>query len=210
MGVPMDRTTSAININGRENTVMRSLLLALICVSALQLAACDENASNPPAPAVVNAPAPPPQEKTPPTMAVPSSSAMPPATMPSDVTMPPTTQPNNTGINTRDRNAGALTAGQQSQSKSDIQLLANIRKQIMSANLSVTAQNVKIITQNGSVLLRGPVQTQSEKDTIGRIATTTAGVGNVDNELEVEPANPNNPNTPAYPNNQMNQTNQNP
>ncbi len=189
---------------------MRSLLLALICVSALPLAACDENASHPPAPTEVNAPAPPPQEKTPPTMAVPSSSAMPPATMPSDLTMPPTTQPNNTGINTRDRNAGALTAGQQSQSKSDIQLLANIRKQIMSANLSVTAQNVKIITQNGSVLLRGPVQTQSEKDTIGRIATTTAGAGNVDNELEVEPANPNNPNAPAYPNNQMNQTNQNP
>jgi hypothetical protein len=99
----------------------------------------------------------------------------------------PTTQPNNTGINARDNNSGAVTAGMQGQNKSDVDITADIRRKVMDAKMSVDAQNVKIISQNGHVTLRGPVNTQDEKDSIGRMAGDEVGAANVDNELEVKP-----------------------
>jgi osmotically-inducible protein OsmY len=69
--------------------------------------------------------------------------------------------------------------------ESDRKITADIRKRVMDAKLSVDAQNAKIVTQGGRVTLRGPVSTQAEKDTIGRIAGEVAGVTNVDNQLEV-------------------------
>jgi hyperosmotically inducible periplasmic protein len=99
----------------------------------------------------------------------------------------PTTNPDNTGINVRDRDADAQTAGMQGQNTSDIDLTAAIRRGIMDRKLSVNAQNVKIITQNGKVTLRGPVNSLDEKQTIGQLATDVAGADNVDNQLEIIP-----------------------
>jgi hyperosmotically inducible periplasmic protein len=99
----------------------------------------------------------------------------------------PTTQPNNSGINTRDQAPGAITAGQQSQTKSDVDITADIRRRVMDGKMSVAAQNVKIVSQTGKVTLRGPVNSQDEKDSIGRMANDVAGADNVDNELEVKP-----------------------
>ena len=48
------------------------------------------------------------------------------------------------------------------------------------------ARNVKIITVDGNVTLRGPVETQSEKTTIARLATAVAGTHNVDNQIDVK------------------------
>jgi osmotically-inducible protein OsmY len=45
---------------------------------------------------------------------------------------------------------------------------------------------VKIITRNGVVVLRGPVKTDGEKTLIASIASKTAGVSSVDDQLEVE------------------------
>jgi osmotically-inducible protein OsmY len=110
---------------------------------------------------------------------------LPPRDMTTD-TPSATTAPNNSGINTRDRAPDAVTAGSQGQNKSDVQITADIRKGVTNANLSVTAQNVKIITQSGKVTLRGPVKSQDEKDAIGRVANDAVGATNVDNQLQIE------------------------
>ena len=51
--------------------------------------------------------------------------------------------------------------------------------------LSFTAKNVKIITQNGKVTLRGPVRNQHERREIEQVAVKVAGEGQVENELEI-------------------------
>jgi osmotically-inducible protein OsmY len=48
------------------------------------------------------------------------------------------------------------------------------------------AHNVKIVTANGNVTLRGPVNSEAEKVAIARKAKAIAGAGNVDNQLEVK------------------------
>ena len=53
-------------------------------------------------------------------------------------------------------------------------------------SLSMTAKNVKIITENGMVTLRGPVKSQAEKSKIAQLAKSAAGQMKVDNQLEVK------------------------
>lgn len=96
-----------------------------------------------------------------------------------------TTQPDNTAINARDRDNNALTADKAGQTRTDIEVTAAIRRGIMDRKLSITAENVKIITQNGHVTLRGPVNNPDEKQTIGKLASDIAGPDNVDNQLDV-------------------------
>ncbi|MGL4513080.1 MAG: BON domain-containing protein [Lacipirellulaceae bacterium] len=92
----------------------------------------------------------------------------------------------NTGVNTRDRDGIAKTPFDQSNASGDIAVTADIRKQIVATSMSVSAHNVKIITQNGKVTLRGPVATDGEKVNVERIAGTVAGEGNVTSEIEVD------------------------
>ena len=95
--------------------------------------------------------------------------------------------PDNTKMNVRDRNPDTMTAGQQSNANGDIELTRKIRQAVVKdSSLSTMAQNVKIISTNGSVILRGPVKTQGEKDAIAEKAQTIAGAGKVDNQLEVK------------------------
>jgi len=49
----------------------------------------------------------------------------------------------------------------------------------------VTAQNVKIITLDGVVTLRGPVKSQEEKQRIASAAEKVAGRGKVQDYLEI-------------------------
>ncbi len=91
----------------------------------------------------------------------------------------------NTGVNVRDRDSTAKTPLDQNENKADIQITADIRKQVVAKKLSVNAHNVKIITQDGKVTLRGPVKTEDEKKTIEEIALAVAGADKVDNQLEV-------------------------
>lgn len=104
-----------------------------------------------------------------------------------DNTRSDVTQPDNTARNVRDRNNNTLTPLDQGNSKADIATTAQIRKEIMAGkNLSVNAQNVKIITSNGQVTLRGPVNSAEEKRLIGEIANRIARSENVNNQLEVK------------------------
>lgn len=94
--------------------------------------------------------------------------------------------PDNTGKNERDRNEGAKTAGDQSENEADRKITQQIRKSIVDNDkLSTSAQNVKIITSDGKVTLRGPVKSEQEKKEIETKAKQVAGVKNVDNQLEI-------------------------
>jgi hyperosmotically inducible periplasmic protein len=93
----------------------------------------------------------------------------------------------NTSRNVRDRNDGTLTPLDQSNTQADVDITRSIRKQIMAdKDLSVNAKNVKVITQNGHVTLRGPVNSIQEKDQIGEIANGVVHSENVENQLEVK------------------------
>ena len=90
--------------------------------------------------------------------------------------------------NTRANRDGGQTADQQSMSKQDRELTAQIRKSIMDdKSLSTYAHNVKIISQDGTVTLRGPVRTEDEKSAVEAKAKAIAGVTAVNNELTVAP-----------------------
>jgi osmotically-inducible protein OsmY len=94
--------------------------------------------------------------------------------------------PDNTGRNVRDRGGDTLTPGNQSENKADRTLTQQIRKALMAdKSLSTNAKNIKIITTNGVVTLRGPVNTPQEKATIEAKAQSIAGANNVDDQLEV-------------------------
>ncbi len=104
---------------------------------------------------------------------------------------PTTTQPNNTEKNKRDRSGDTKTPFDQSNDSADIKITADLRQAIVNdKNLSFSAQNIKIITANGVVTLRGPVASTEERDSIVAKATQLAGVSRVDNQLEVTPLKP--------------------
>ena len=93
----------------------------------------------------------------------------------------------NTGRNTRDRDDQTLTPADQGESAADRELTANVRKAIVADDaLSTNAHNVKIITRNGVVTLRGPVKNASEQSSVAAKAQKVTGVKRVDNQLEIE------------------------
>jgi len=98
-------------------------------------------------------------------------------------------QPDNTKVNKRDRAAGAVTADQQKENRTDRDLAQQIRKAVMAdKSLSTYAHNVKIVAQDGQVTLKGPVRTEDEKKTVEAKATEVAGAGRVTNQISIAPA----------------------
>ena len=97
------------------------------------------------------------------------------------------TQPDNTKANKGDGKAGAVTADQQKMNASDTDLTRNIRKSIMAdKSLSSYAHNVKIISQNGLVTVKGPVKSDTEKQTVVAKAAAIAGANKVTDQLTVK------------------------
>ena len=93
----------------------------------------------------------------------------------------------NSGINKRDRDDATLTPGDQGATEQDREMTRKVRRAItQNDQLSTTAKNIKIITANGKVTLRGPVNSQAERDQIAAAAEQIAGAGNLDNQLEVK------------------------
>ena len=91
----------------------------------------------------------------------------------------------NSARNARDRGNRTLTPLDQGNGADDIKISQQIRQAITAGGLSVNAQNVKIITTNGRVTLRGPVRSADEKMRIAEFAARFAGAGNVDDQLEL-------------------------
>lgn len=109
----------------------------------------------------------------------------PPAKSPGPSETEPTVAPDDTGRNVRDRDAKTLTPMDQSSDAGDVDLTRRIRQALMADDtLSTTAKNIKIITINGTVTLRGPVETADERVSVAKKANTVAN-GHVDNQLEV-------------------------
>jgi hyperosmotically inducible protein len=95
----------------------------------------------------------------------------------------------NTKMNQGDQKASQPTADQQKDARADLHMTQQIRKAIVQdKSLSTYAHNVKIITQNGQVTLKGPVRSDDEKRALEAKATEVAGAGNVTDELSVKPA----------------------
>lgn len=96
------------------------------------------------------------------------------------------TNANNTMMNVRDRDDATMTPLDQGTSPEDVDATASIRKDIIAREgLSVDARNVKVITRDGRVTLRGPVKSVEEKNFIAEAARARLGVSNVDDQIEV-------------------------
>lgn len=120
-------------------------------------------------------------DPTPATSSTPATSA--------DATRP--TSPDNTAVNERDAVRDTKTPIDQDENQADVTRTAEIRKRLLDQpDMSVNARNAKIITSQGKVTLRGPVDSEAERDALVKIATDIAGAENVDNQLEVVPAKP--------------------
>jgi len=91
------------------------------------------------------------------------------------------------GNTKKNQNAG-MTADQQKNNFSDMEMTRRIRRLIMEDKaLSIYAHNVKVITRNGHVTLKGPVHSPKEKEVIAAKAMEVAGKGNVTDEIRVVP-----------------------
>ena len=97
------------------------------------------------------------------------------------------TKPDNTATNERDRPGETKTSGDQSNSSADLKITQNIRRALMKEReLSTMAKNIKVVTANGQVTLRGPVKTTQEKAKVDQIARSTAGGAQIDDQLDVK------------------------
>lgn len=92
----------------------------------------------------------------------------------------------NTGRNVRDRSDVTKTPTDQAENEADRAITQAIRQNIVAdSSLSINAKNVKIITVDGAVTLRGPVKSEKEKADIVARAQQVAGVTRVDDQLEI-------------------------
>jgi hyperosmotically inducible periplasmic protein len=97
-------------------------------------------------------------------------------------------QADNTKMNKGDATKDTTTADQQKMNPGDRAITQKIRAEIVKdKSLSTYAHNIKIITQDGKVTLKGPVRTQEEKASIEGKATAIAGGGNVTSQLDIAP-----------------------
>ena len=94
----------------------------------------------------------------------------------------------NTKNNKGDHSPDATTADKQKMNPADRDLTKKIRAALHGdSTLSTYAHNVKIISQDGKVTLKGPVRSDDEKSAVETKATEIAGAGNVTNQLTVAP-----------------------
>lgn len=103
---------------------------------------------------------------------------------------PSTTMPagDNTKMNQQDRQPDQVTADQQKNNATDLELTKKIRQSFVhDKSLSTYAHNVKIISEGGKVTLKGPVRSEDEKNALTSKATEIAGAGNVTDQMNVVP-----------------------
>jgi osmotically-inducible protein OsmY len=89
-------------------------------------------------------------------------------------------------MNKGDASKDATTADQQKIKPNDRTITQKIRAEIMKdKSLSTYAHNIKIITQDGKVTLKGPVRSRDEKAVVEEKAAAIAGDGNVTSEIDI-------------------------
>ncbi len=92
----------------------------------------------------------------------------------------------NTGINKRDRDDKTLTPMDQMNNPSDLKITQEIRQALMKDEFSMDAKNIKVITRNGEVTLRGPVKTAAELEKINALVKSMPAIKRIDNQLQVK------------------------
>ena len=116
-----------------------------------------------------------------------SSQGQQPTATPRDPAASDSAEADNTKRNSAEENKNTDTAEKQSNNKDDLALTQKIRQEVVKdGSLSMIAKNIKIIVREGKVMLRGPVDSKQEKDTIGAKAGQIAGTNQVNNKLEVK------------------------
>jgi osmotically-inducible protein OsmY len=130
-----------------------------------------------------------------PKITIPDDAARAPATTADSTarpTVPAQAEPDNTAVNARDANRTTRDPKlpiDQKETQADVDMTAKIRQRVVGMEgLSINARNVKIITADGHVTLRGPVNSAAEHDTIVQIARALAGNDKVDDQIEVKTA----------------------
>ena len=89
--------------------------------------------------------------------------------------------------NSNQNKAQSQTADDQTNAKTDRLTTASVRKAIVGdKNLSTYAHNIKIITHDGRVTLRGPVKSEEEKQQVLTDAASAVTTANISNELTVK------------------------
>jgi osmotically-inducible protein OsmY len=89
--------------------------------------------------------------------------------------------------NTAQNKGDTQTADKQSNAKADRDITAKVRKEIVGdKDLSTYAHNVKVITVNGAVTLKGPVKSEDEKAKVAELAATVVSADKITNELTVK------------------------
>lgn len=92
----------------------------------------------------------------------------------------------NTKVNQRDKQPSSATADQQKDNQTDLELTRKIRRSLVQdKTLSSNAHNVKIITANGMVVLKGPVNSAEEKQSVEAKAAEIAGADKVTSQIDV-------------------------
>jgi osmotically-inducible protein OsmY len=100
------------------------------------------------------------------------------------------TKPDNSAVNKRDQNSDQATADKQKMNATDSGIAAKIRKAVVAdKSLSTYAHNVKIISQDGVVTLKGPVRSDDEvKSIVAKATDVTGSADKVINQMSVQPA----------------------
>jgi osmotically-inducible protein OsmY len=98
------------------------------------------------------------------------------------------TAADNTKVNKRDRAAQAVTADQQKETPADRDITKKIRQALTAdKSLSMYAHNVKVITRDGTVTLKGPVRSEEEKEAVASKAATVVKAEQITNQLTIAP-----------------------
>lgn len=149
---------------------MRTLFIASAVVTALALVACGEDAN-----------------KTPTSPKTSSTYEATPAESPATTPLAGASAADNSGRNARD-DGTTVTPVDQGTSEKDLAITQAVRKAVVAhKGLSINGQNVKIIAKDGVVVLRGPVESESERSVIVAMAEKVPDANVVINKLEIAP-----------------------
>lgn len=99
-------------------------------------------------------------------------------------------KPDNSAVNKQDRGPNGVTADQQNMNPADRALSDKIRRAVMAdKSLSTYAHNVKIISQDGTVTLKGPVRSDQERQSIvAKAVEATGSERKVVNQMTIAPS----------------------
>jgi len=96
------------------------------------------------------------------------------------------TAPDNTAQNEKSKNKDVMIPTDQGNSEKDIQITKDIRSAVVATELSFNAKNIKIITKDENVVLKGVVENTAERESILKIARNHANSAKISDELEVK------------------------